>query len=227
MSIICLDLAGFDVFYFAITIGFLAHDLQIFTLVFWFWIKLKEILLQLFRSEFNENAAFEHLGIATAQPNCIGRSVRCEECFDIELCAWDFFSKALGIDAAWHSSILEDFDYLFDRSVIQAFRKWLDPLNAGVIISESENGRILHGRDNRFKGLEVAHAFKGVDDVEFNGMVFATTDFREEEFVHWKVRVGEVELDLEHQSLASFSDHNLTDSCCTCLRIATGSLLSS
>jgi hypothetical protein len=144
-------------------------------------------LLQLFGGKLNEDAAFERLGVTAAQANCIGRSVRRKEGFNIELSAWQLFTETFSIDTARHCSVLKHFDYLFDRSVVQAFRKRLNSLNASVIIGEPENSGVFHGRDNSFEGLEVTHALEGVNDFEFNRMILAAADFGEEELVHGEI----------------------------------------
>ena len=54
----------------------------------------------------------------------------------------------------------------------------------------------------------MTHALEGVDDLEFYRVVFTTTDFGEEEFVHWEIRIREIKFNLVRRALASLCDYS-------------------
>ena len=152
--------------------------------------------MQILVRELDEDTAFEGLGLVSAQANGIRRSVWHEECLDIELCTWRLFTEALGVDASRHGAVFEDLDSVRVWSIVEALWKWVTSSNGSVIFNELEDSRGFHCIDNCLEGLEVAHALEGMDDLELDWVVLATAYFGEEELVHWKICVREVEFNL-------------------------------
>ena len=87
--------------------------------------------------------------------------------------------------------------------VLDLFGERVFALDTSIIVDDVKCRAVFQSRDDGGKGLEVAHALKGVDDADRDGEVVRAFDFAVEEFVAEEVRIGEVEFDLTNLSVWS------------------------
>lgn len=107
-----------------------------------------------------------------------------------------FFAETFGIDTSRHGLVFVHLSNHVHGLVFNAFGQGDFALDAGIIVDNVENFTFSEGFNDGGQGLKVAHAFERMDDADWDGKICGALDFREEEFVDKKVRIGEVELDL-------------------------------
>jgi hypothetical protein len=120
----------------------------------WLWVKLEELLGSFFILELDEDRALEKLLWGTAETNSIGRPIRSEESFDIELRAWLLIAKTFDIDRACFGLGSWSFGVVGNLALDLLSAFWAADLEE-IAVSESSN----HCR-HWFKSL---HATKGAD----------------------------------------------------------------
>ena len=119
-----------------------------------------------------------------------------EESLDIELSAWLFSAKTLGVNAPCHTFIFVDFLDFDHWFAFQTFRQGFLSLDTGIIFYHVESSTFFERIDDGGEWLEVAHTLERVDDINRNWEILMAFDLCEEKFVLKQVRVGEVEFDL-------------------------------
>lgn len=74
-------------------------------------------------------------------------------------------------------------------------------LDASVIVDDIKGRAVFQSRDDCGKRLEVAHAFEGVYDADWNWEIIRALDFAVEELITEEIRIREVEFDLTNLSV--------------------------
>lgn len=133
-----MDPAFSDVLDLFITVLLFALDFEICPFPLGLWVQGEECLLRLFRVEFNEYAALEHLIICASETHRIGGTIVSEEGLDVELCTRLFFAESFGIDTSRHGLVFIDLFNLVHGLVLNAFRQRDFALDTGIVVDKIE-----------------------------------------------------------------------------------------
>jgi len=193
------NVAGVDLIHLLIAVFLLGLDEELLVVELGLGVKSKEFFLLLLGLEFDEDASLEDLlGVSPAETNGVDRTVGLEKSLNISLSSRSLLAKSaetLSIDAAGHGTICEDLGILVTVN-LDIIRQGSLALDGGIVVGQVQGLGSLHGLNNGAEGLEAAHALEGVEQLQRDGVVRTAADLGEEEFVHGKVGVGEVELNL-------------------------------